>query len=394
MTGTMKESTIKIGILTFHRAHNYGAFLQACALCARLNAENNIDAEIIDYRMHAEERRYNAKSFPFKKKVFQILHGTYCFNRTLSRTFDKAIHNSYMKLSSDALVSDSLEEFKNFVSGKYDVIVVGSDEVWKADSYRGFPTAYWLFGDYHCRKMSYAASSRIHLKEVLTPDQYSDIQDALADFEFLGVRDTFTMSEISAAVDHPEKVHLCCDPSFLYDFRTAGPDVLKKISRKRGFHPNRRTIMVMLDNKEAAEYVRAQLGTSYNLISVFHPHKGYINLPDIDPFEWLALIQNTDFVIASFFHAVCFSIVNNRPFLAVGTKGKKSKLIDLLNTPEMMSRYIEIGSQPDLMSEVERIRSSDNCYDHYVKDKRETFSSFLTALNDTPLEKEEDAKRR
>ena len=38
---------MKIGIVTFHRALNYGAVLQAYALCHFLN-DNGFDAEIID----------------------------------------------------------------------------------------------------------------------------------------------------------------------------------------------------------------------------------------------------------------------------------------------------------------------------------------------------------
>ncbi len=41
---------MKIGILTFHFAHNYGAMLQAYALSTKLNTMG-YDAEIIDYRL-------------------------------------------------------------------------------------------------------------------------------------------------------------------------------------------------------------------------------------------------------------------------------------------------------------------------------------------------------
>lgn len=41
---------MKIGILTFHYAHNYGAMLQAYALSTWLN-NNGYDAVIIDYRL-------------------------------------------------------------------------------------------------------------------------------------------------------------------------------------------------------------------------------------------------------------------------------------------------------------------------------------------------------
>ena len=44
---------MNIGILTFHRAVNYGAFLQSYSLCKALNRESDIKAEVIDYSMQS-----------------------------------------------------------------------------------------------------------------------------------------------------------------------------------------------------------------------------------------------------------------------------------------------------------------------------------------------------
>ena len=48
---------MKIGILTFHRACNYGAALQCFALVKKLNTMG-CDAEVIDYRSKAIEQSY------------------------------------------------------------------------------------------------------------------------------------------------------------------------------------------------------------------------------------------------------------------------------------------------------------------------------------------------
>ncbi len=371
---------MKVGILTYHGAHNYGAYLQACALCNRLNREEGISAEIIDYRSGKEVRRYDARHFSLKKKLYQLLHGTYFFNQRLSASFERAMKHPAMILSRDSLVGDSIEAFTSFVDGKYDVIVVGSDEVWKVNNYRGFPTPYWLFGDLHCRKLSYAASARVQFRDALDAASCDRIREALSDFEYIGVRDEFTMREVAGVLGDPGNIHLCCDPSFILDFDVPESDVLKRIEHKKGFRPGLKTVLVMLDNEEAAQYVKTGLGDKYNLISVFEPHKGFINCPDVDPFDWLFLIQNVDFVIASFFHAICFSIINNRPFLAVGTKGKKSKLTELLDTPSLKKRYVEIGDRPDLSGMVDQTIASGDTFDDYVLRQRQTFDSFLSQL--------------
>ena len=55
---------MKIGILTFHRAHNYGAVLQCYALQERLKMAG-YDVSVIDYRQPAIERAY---------KCFDVLY--------------------------------------------------------------------------------------------------------------------------------------------------------------------------------------------------------------------------------------------------------------------------------------------------------------------------------
>ena len=56
---------MKIGILTFHYAHNYGAMLQAYALSTWLN-NNGYDAVIIDYRLpfiYDNHRKFTFRQF-------------------------------------------------------------------------------------------------------------------------------------------------------------------------------------------------------------------------------------------------------------------------------------------------------------------------------------------
>ena len=49
---------MKVGIVTFHRAENFGATLQAYALQTYLT-HMGCDAEIIDYRCSSIERNYD-----------------------------------------------------------------------------------------------------------------------------------------------------------------------------------------------------------------------------------------------------------------------------------------------------------------------------------------------
>ena len=62
---------MKVGILTFHRADNYGAVLQTYALFMQCCAMG-YDVEVIDYRCNAIERFYPPIRFPkLRKNMYQ-----------------------------------------------------------------------------------------------------------------------------------------------------------------------------------------------------------------------------------------------------------------------------------------------------------------------------------
>ena len=72
---------MNIGILTFHRAANYGAVLQAIALVTTLKRKN-YNAEIIDYRCRFIEDYYTPIKL-FLPKNWKRLVSYIIFNGTI-----------------------------------------------------------------------------------------------------------------------------------------------------------------------------------------------------------------------------------------------------------------------------------------------------------------------
>lgn len=324
---------IRVGILTFHNAHNYGAYLQSFALCNALNNYKEINAEVIDFTMEAEKSRYNLNmslrhrlrhpySFPFEKKVFE--------------QFESLHQTDQLKKSKDSLISDSIEEFNKFVYGKYDIIVVGSDEVWKLGSFRGFPNPYWLIGDCGAVKCSYAASSRSDFN-TLSEHSKKILRDAYDEFSYIGVRDDLTYAEIKALGISSNKLELCPDPTLIFDF---SPYVCKYKDIKK-INKTKETILVMTEDAEAVKKLCREYARQYNIVSVYSYHFGCINIADLSPMEWISAIVGADFVVTSYFHATCMCINFRKKFMAIGTKSKAAKVMNLLRTFGLENRYIE-----------------------------------------------------
>lgn len=116
---------MKIGIITYHRAHNYGAVLQCYALQEIIRAQGH-EVEIIDYRQPFIENLYNlSKIHWLKKNLFhprKLLNFKKIFDQNYSRNkIFEEFRNQYLN-TSKPFSGESIPE--------YDLYVVGSDQMW------------------------------------------------------------------------------------------------------------------------------------------------------------------------------------------------------------------------------------------------------------------------
>ena len=372
---------IKLGILTFHRAKNYGAYLQACALCNRFNQEPDIDCEIIDFCMKRDKEHYNYREKNILKKILKPQKTQFLSKK--QKAFENALHDPIMQLSAESLVSDSQEKFFDFINNKYDTIIVGSDEVWKIDKLRGFPNPYWLNGEVGAIKASYAAASRNELSE-MTPDQISYVRESWQDFDILSVRDYHT-KELVDPILGEEKTFISCDPSFLYDFNVPEKDVSEILAGKNRIDKNKKNMLVMVAGKNLSLKLLNSFSRDYNLISVRNYFPGMINVGDLTPLEWLQLVKNCDSVVTTFFHGACFSLIFNTPFVIFGSE-KNSKIEGLFknSSDDMQKHYIpdtesfldSAKFKPEILNRLEKISDTDS----FLQNQRAGFPDYLKLL--------------
>jgi len=143
---------MRIGILTYHRSYNYGAFLQCYSLKERLKADfPSCDIEVIDYVHKSVRDNYLKIAQSYDDEQVNAYIGKRNSN------FDESI--SYLDLSPESFVDDNFECTLDYINSRYDVVIVGSDAVWNWRS-RGFPNIYLLKG-YKGHKLSYAASANL-----------------------------------------------------------------------------------------------------------------------------------------------------------------------------------------------------------------------------------------
>jgi polysaccharide pyruvyl transferase WcaK-like protein len=217
----------------------------------------------------------------------------------------KTIHISIDKLSE--------------IAENFDAIIVGSDQVWRREYMPDVETYFLEFGNNRIRKISYAASLGVN-DWLFDRAETELISSLLAKFNAISVREHSAVSILKQQVG-VDAVRVC-DPTLLLNsdqyrlLSDAPPNEGEEISR---------IFTYILDSESAPEGMLASLveeigGEVLDIMPrLFGP--GFQKDP-VDyvypPIEaWLNAFNECKFVITDSFHGCVFSLIFNRPFIAI-----------------------------------------------------------------------------
>ncbi|MBE7022995.1 MAG: polysaccharide pyruvyl transferase family protein [Ruminococcaceae bacterium] len=370
---------MRIGTVTYHRSHNYGAFLQAYALVSFLREEVGVDAEIIDYNMKISKNNYIYQIF--RPNVFKSLGGLKRY-----RMFNREVKK--LPVSKGTLVSDSIEEFTGFVKDKYDIIITGSDEVWRIGN-RGFPNPYWLSEDLGCKKIAYAVSSRSKFDKI-DDEKKLLLKKLVSDFDYVGVRDTATYEMVLENISDEKKLHKNCDPVFLYDFKQNAEKGKRLLKEKFRIDTKKPTVGLMIGQKELgvnlAKNLKKLYKDKYNFVSLYFDHAGLPFCPGLTPFEWADVVAGLDFFVTTYFHGTCFAIKSNVPFFTVECRngeGNTGKSYDLLGEMGLLDCYSTKGDSSlneKITAAIEEKIGQKMDYELLCRKQKEKAESFVAVI--------------
>ncbi len=375
---------MKIGILTFHRSYNYGAYMQSYALSKRIQKDfPDAVVEIIDYTTARMYRNYDTslKNFIFGSEDNRNSAIIACKNmikfvlrpNQLKRT--RVLHGAFerdlkhLPLSDYRIVSDDCTEAFDAIRGKYDIIVVGSDCVWEFITY-GFPNPYFLNDDLGSIKMSYAATSdRMHIS-ALTAAQIDYLKNSLNDFVYLGIRDIATQNLLGNIIPQ-RKVSHNCDPTILLemDDLTAEKAIIERKLIDAGIDLNKPIIGLMCGD-QIADAAMAHFGKDYQYVSVYwHNKKSDANLYDLSPREWSTVFSFFKLTVTRFFHGTLLSMKNGTPALTIDewpmTDSEHiSKLEDLYNRLGLKEHYCRRSDFFDAAKQKEILNTAQGFIDN------------------------------
>lgn len=381
----------KIGILTYHYSINEGAMLQAYALQQILkDIFKNYNIEIINYESLTKKKGDFLFCFRHPKNIETVIKNLIHYYRL------NKFKNKYFNLSKPRHINGDYSQTIRFLNKKkYDLIIVGSDEVWKVipkeDFRKDSLNIYWLGPGIDCQKVSYAASAHKTLYNQLSENQKEFIIGALKEFKLISVRDDHTLNMVRTFLGKEyNELPKLLDPTFLYDFSKEKTDT-EKIFLKNKIDLDSKIAIFAIENEEVSGWARNILkDKNYKIISIGHYNKyADFNLFDqLNPLEWASMFKRANFCLTDRFHGTVFSIKNKIPFITIDHlkmyKKFKSKTKQLLEEFELTERLIDLSNEVsyDYSEFIKKIELSlkpfdKNKIEEILQEKKEKSLAFI-----------------
>ncbi len=305
-----------IGILTFHWATNYGAVLQAYALQTAIR-KHGAEAIIIDY--------YPKRLKPGFAGCFCTRHPTKIPENILHFIKEKKIERFRRdKLITTEYCEDSRQI--NKLQYSFDCYISGRAPLW----HEGFTRAgsnrmnFVYFLDFVPADRIIASYAASFGAAEYPDDLLEGVKKNLERFDFLSLRESGGLALVQAL--GLENACLVPDPTLLLEKSDYEP--LIKRQKSSGNY----AFSYMLHGKEndARELLEAIRAKKVNIIS-----------SSVDGItDWLSHIYYSDIVITNSYHGIVFSIIFEKPFVAIliDKSGMNDRIITLLNRLGLQDR--------------------------------------------------------
>lgn len=332
---------MKIGILTFHRAINYGAVLQCFALYRYL-LDLGFEVEVIDYRVDYIEKHRE----PFSKYLYLRISGVrgkikYLLSSLKGYTeIVKNARNFDAFLNKNICLSTPVFNEEEVAALDYDYIVFGSDQIWNKKIANGLNKVYWGCFDSKAQFISYAAS--IGDLTQLNEEDKNFISRYINNFNAIGLREQDFDSWLKKELNFNDS-KVVVDPTLL---------MTKSFYDKIAIKPKEDNYILVYALEtvpglmEFSQRIAKQLGAK---IIRIRSRKGNNSdkvcevISCISPAEYLGYIKYSKCNILASFHGTVFSTIYQKDFYLVHSP-HENRAVGYLQSLDLERRVVDASA--------------------------------------------------
>lgn len=311
---------MKIGILTFHRACNYGAVLQCFALQEVLK-RMGYEVKVIDYAQETIDKGYKVVQW---RRLFSYLYhlnlrtaAWYIKNIPLAlkkRLLFKRFVNKYLDTTKECHV--------NNIPLDFDVYIIGSDQLWNTKLTAGLDPVYTgLFErKSNTRLFTYAVSTNVEAVENVPSDKWKNCLDS---FDIISVREPQVADLLRKKTTYDIRVD--SDPTLITNADIWEPLINEKYKNKH--YVLLYEIWGRSKHQGKSLYVHAKkLAESLNIeLLDLSDYKSEVD-------DFVSAFKYAEVVITSSFHGTAFAIIFQRPFYVYKLNDSMDgRYVDLMN---------------------------------------------------------------
>lgn len=321
---------MKVGILTFHNIPNYGAALQAVALC---NAVSKLgyECEIINYKCeNIVERELVPKKFSNPLKTFKY---RYIFWPKEQKRI-KGFWDFMLEVSN---ISDNIYTQENIgdTNKVYSCFITGSDQIWNLKITNNDFNYFLKFVEDDKKKVAVGSSAG----EKWAVEKREQVSKLLKRFNAIGCREKDVKQLICELGIDAQWV---CDPTMLLTPEEWRNMIVEPSVKDYVFvyYPNAALL-------EAAHKYAKKRGLKVFVLNIAKLKTGEKNIYPNSPAEWMGIIANAEAIFTDSYHGLLFSLYFNRPVWTTCMSNRQKSVVEKLNLSNVM-----LNEDPNLENEI------------------------------------------
>lgn len=311
---------MKIGILTFNRAINYGGILQCYSLHETIKSMGH-SVEIIDYRPDYIEKHRNIIPFYEIRQASRLIDKIKIFLSSVINIFSTIdARKRFDVFENKHFTYSDIVHSPDDIPQSYDVIFLGSDQIWSPRICHGLDPIYWGQFPHNATKLvAYAASMGGQYK--VTTDDWNKIRDYLYSFDKISVREPQIQLDFLKKLDITSEVVV--DPTILAD-----TSIFERIAVRPQNIPDHYVLVYAVDPVENLYQLSTQIAKQTNCeiisitakrTSIIHRIRNRRTHRELNPSieEFLGLFKYANSIIVESFHGTVFSVLFKKDFYSI-----------------------------------------------------------------------------
>lgn len=329
---------MKIAILTQPLHNNYGGLLQAFALQHYLKVQGH-DVLTVDFSLNQKPH------FGGIKSIIGNVIRKYLLRRPMTSIFPlndnqkRVIGQHTNRFTAEHIHTTqkiySITEFAYIKHYQFDAYVVGSDQVWRPAYSPGMSAFFlsFLADNNKAKRIAYAASFGVDNCDEFSPQQLADYALLLQRFDAIGVREDSAVDlckkHFGATAQH------VIDPTLLLDEETYCQLVEQdKVPANKG-----NMMVYVLDKTPEKQQIINAIASERGITPFTVMPEASGIYPPVT--QWLRGFMDAEYVVTDSFHGVAFSIIFNKPFIAIGNRNRGlARFTSMLNLFSLEYRLI------------------------------------------------------